>query len=406
MIWDAQKVGKVLNKDEDIYGGWDAWAEMCRAPFQLDTDMIFLPVLSGDGDHYSCVCINFLTEQIDYLDNRKYDDPIETLPYGGIARISANIMGKYLVSKGLSKGAKVSGFKIVNIEFSWQGQGYSRNDCGVFMMLHMMFYRGSPFECDLGKEDAMSLYRAEIAATLVLCDINSIREDILTRVGFFKTTAGHPLTRKLNAVKRKTDGDIGPESTKRARVTESEKPVMVVTPVAMRIPSGQALSAVKSHPRGKGDGLGCSLDCGRGGLNTNVVSKLLRGNQALIKDIKIKRKHVANYCLLDDHTYDEREQLVWYTRHATLRRKDIMSLMPKNLMSLDVIECWSILMNHLEKEEYGDHMRMSFFGIRHMDLLLRILGTFEQPGTQSTKNYDDTARSGTPSSATATAPLT
>ncbi|XP_074265720.1 uncharacterized protein LOC141588164 [Silene latifolia] len=162
MIWDAQKLGKVLNKDEDIYGGWDSWAEMCRAPFQLDTDMIFLPVLSGDGDHYSCVCINFLTEQIDYLDNRKYDDPIETLPYGGIARISANIMGKYLVSKGLSKGAKVSGFKIVNIEFSWQGQGYSRNDCGVFMMLHMMFYRGSPFQCDLGKEDAMSLYRLEI----------------------------------------------------------------------------------------------------------------------------------------------------------------------------------------------------------------------------------------------------
>ncbi|XP_074294045.1 uncharacterized protein LOC141621416 [Silene latifolia] len=72
-----------------------------------------------------------------------------------------------------------------------------------------------------------------------------------------------------------------------------------------------------------------------------------------------------------------------------LRRKDIMSLMPENLMSLDVIECWSILMNHLEKEEYGDQMRMSFFGIRHMDLLLRMLGTFEQPGTQSDSNYDD-----------------
>ncbi|XP_074288275.1 uncharacterized protein LOC141613440 [Silene latifolia] len=177
---------------------------LSSSPFQLDSDMIFLPVLSGDGDHYSCVCINFLTEQLEYLDNRKYDEDLEKLPYGGIALITVALMGKYLVSKGLSKGSKVADFKLVNIQFSWQKVGYSRNDCDVYMMLTMMFYFGNLFECGLGKTVNMNLFRAEIAATLVLCDINKEREDVLRRVDAFKEVASHPPTINLDANKRKT----------------------------------------------------------------------------------------------------------------------------------------------------------------------------------------------------------
>ncbi|XP_074288407.1 uncharacterized protein LOC141613568 [Silene latifolia] len=81
---------------------------------------VFVPVSTGDEDHYSCICINFLSEQIEYLDNRSYEDDLLKLPYGGIARITADAMGKYMAYKGLDKGKRVEGFPFVNIKFNWE----------------------------------------------------------------------------------------------------------------------------------------------------------------------------------------------------------------------------------------------------------------------------------------------
>ncbi|XP_074297487.1 uncharacterized protein LOC141628216 [Silene latifolia] len=99
---------------------------------------VFVPVSTGDEDHYSCICINFLSEQIEYLDNRSYEDDLLKLPYGGIARITADAMGKYMAYKGLDKGKKVEGFPFVNIKFNWQGAGHTANDCGLYVMVHML----------------------------------------------------------------------------------------------------------------------------------------------------------------------------------------------------------------------------------------------------------------------------
>ncbi|XP_074288773.1 uncharacterized protein LOC141613932 [Silene latifolia] len=62
------------------------------------------------------------------------------------------------------------------------GAGHSVNDSwSACVMVHMFFvHRGEPFDCTLGTKESNDLMRAEIAATLVLGDINEDREDVLS----------------------------------------------------------------------------------------------------------------------------------------------------------------------------------------------------------------------------------
>ncbi|XP_074299782.1 uncharacterized protein LOC141630949 [Silene latifolia] len=152
--------------------------------------MVFIPILSGNNDHYSCACINFVSEQIEYLDNRRYDDDFEKLPYFGISRIACDLMGAYLESKGFVRGSKVAGFKFVNVEFKWQGTGYSAFDCGVYMMIHMLLFNGKLFDCALGEMDVLNLVRAEVVSILILSDHNKVRESVRSRITQFRDKYG------------------------------------------------------------------------------------------------------------------------------------------------------------------------------------------------------------------------
>ncbi|XP_074291134.1 uncharacterized protein LOC141617901 [Silene latifolia] len=160
--------------------------EFLIARFDKNSFFVFIPVLSGNNDHYICACINFASEQIEYLDNRSYDDDFEKLPYFGIARIACDLMGKFLESKGIAKVSKVSEFNFVNVEFKWQGRGYSRFDCGLYMMIHMLLFCGKPFDCALGERDVINLIRAEVVSILVLSDVNKVREDVRQMISQFK----------------------------------------------------------------------------------------------------------------------------------------------------------------------------------------------------------------------------
>lgn len=202
-------------------------------------------------------------------------------------------MGKYLVSKGIEKGAKVSEFKLVNVAFRWQGVGYNANDCGVYLMLHMLLYCGSPFDCRLGEIDTNDLSRAEIAAILILSDLNKCRDDVLSRVASFreqikKTAHSYKTPPQKIDPKRNIDDEAECEVTyKRQRRSST---------------IDEPLSVLSSRRRGKGDGLGSSLDFGKiSGTDTLVVSNFLRNNQTLFKNVRDLRKHVADYCFLDDN---------------------------------------------------------------------------------------------------------
>lgn len=220
-------------------------------------------------------------------------------------------MGKYMVSKGLDKGSKVSEFKLVNVPFAWQGVGYSAMDCGTYLMIHMLLYAGKPFDHGgLGSVEGMNLYRAEIAAILALSDINQSRQDVLNAAKTFKDgklidtaasskTGSFKTPAQSTAPKRSRDNNTG-QSAKRPRLSKSSLKTPDAKGNVVNSPES-GLSAIRSRTRGKGDGLGCSLNCGVVDLTTLVISKTLRNNQSILKDVPNLRKHVADYCFFDEN---------------------------------------------------------------------------------------------------------
>ncbi|KAK9678252.1 hypothetical protein RND81_11G199000 [Saponaria officinalis] len=85
---------------------------------------------------------------------------------------------------------------------------------------------------------------------------------------------------------------------------------------------------------------------------------------SLFKNVKDWRKHVADYCFLDDGDLLKEEALVEYGTNATLQREDLLTMLPSRLTSSAVIDCWAMLLNMIESEENKNQM-MAFFGLRH-----------------------------------------
>ncbi|KAH9612207.1 hypothetical protein KSS87_018858, partial [Heliosperma pusillum] len=131
------------------------------------------------------------------------------------------------------------------------------------------------------------------------------------------------------------EAETGPSEEKRPRLSDSEPKTPVAT-TAAHSKSITSLSAVKSRPRGGGDGLGCTIDCGVADIAILVVAKPLRNNQYLYKDVTYLRKHTADYCFVDDYCIvddidcNPRECLADYGRNARLTRDDIMSMLPED----------------------------------------------------------------------------
>ncbi|KAK9682210.1 hypothetical protein RND81_10G058200 [Saponaria officinalis] len=185
-------------------------------------------------------------------------------------------------------------------------------------------------------------------------------------------TVHHPLEQQSVSALTWT----GEGTCKRRRTSTTNRATLVAAIVNFQ-PNGP-LSPLSSKRRGKGDGLGCSLDCGQTtGASLLVVSNFLRNNMALFRNIKDWRKHVAGYCFLDDGDLPITEDLVEYGPNARLQRNDILSMLPNRLTSSSVIECWALLLNKIESED-NQTQRMAFFGLRHTEFLNRMMETSTQ----------------------------
>ncbi|KAH9613761.1 hypothetical protein KSS87_010289 [Heliosperma pusillum] len=165
------------------------------------------------------------------------------------------------------------------------------------------------------------------------------------------------------------EAETGPPKEKRPRLSDSEPKTPVAT-TAAHSNSIITLSDVKSRPRGGGDGLGCTIDCGLADVAILVVAKPLRNNQYLYKDVTYLQKHTADYCFVDDIDCNPRD--------------DIMSMLPEVKTSSNVIECWSKLLNKIESDEY-EVPRMAFFGIRHTDAVMCLKDSKDQSTPSNTQ---------------------
>ncbi|KAK9698269.1 hypothetical protein RND81_08G092600 [Saponaria officinalis] len=279
--------GQIENLKKEIFAAWDIWSTVGAQKTKVESDLVFLPLLTGG--HYFCVYINFKVETVDFLDNRVYKKFGES-KYRKLANLTARTFGSYLQMNGIEKGEKVRTFPIVNREFKWQSTDENL-DCGLFMMIHMMFYYGRIFDCDLKDEKKRELYRAEVAPMLIMSDYNENRDETMKTINkFSEQNESH----ELNIFEAREERSEGADATKKDEVTPASK---------IQGKESSPTSVLGSHKRGESDGLGCTYDCGLADDKVLVVSKFMRSNQALCSNLLRLRKEVVDYYLLDDHTF-------------------------------------------------------------------------------------------------------
>ncbi|KAH9614305.1 hypothetical protein KSS87_012912, partial [Heliosperma pusillum] len=175
---DDEDDGEMKKYRAEVFSTWDMWSGIYDEPLNLNAEMVFVHLLYEQ--HYFCVCIDFVREKLFYLDNRCYDD-FNEMAFAYMTDVVANAYAEYLVSKGTENAEKVKEFMTINVPFDWQTREQDL-DYGVFMMLHMMFFYGDIFDCELYNVQKRDLYRGEVAATLILSDFNGDRSEILERV--------------------------------------------------------------------------------------------------------------------------------------------------------------------------------------------------------------------------------
>jgi len=210
----------------------------------------------------------------------------------------ADLFGEYMFTNGMVRGQDVCKFKLVNIPFCWQVHhslaGYT--DCGVYLMMHMLFYNGKQFDCDLVNKKSRSLYRAEITAILVLSDLNINRPLLLESVDAFEgfkqgLLPGLVLKRKQEDQNRLLRILLGPYEDIYVKTTKSSV-----------LGSRKRLSK-KHENNGLDDGLGCSLQCTPRNKSLVLVSKYMREYKKEFEHLLFLRKLALDYCFLTDHTF-------------------------------------------------------------------------------------------------------
>ncbi|KAK9740534.1 hypothetical protein RND81_03G042500 [Saponaria officinalis] len=293
---------------------------------------VFLPLLLEQ--HYFCICIDFKREKIFYLDNRSYEEDFKHTEYGYLANCAANTFADYLCSKGNRSALRSRIYPMENVPFHWQSDDINL-DCGLFMMFHMLFFVGELFECDLHDKKKRELYRAEVAATLVLSDMNENRTEFLEKVKGLEEIKATLLPKLLrNRERRKQRKKGGTGEKKNVQTPKSKIKVMVQD-------GGEdgSASVVGSSRRGISDGLGCTFNCGVANDKILLVSKFMRANQALFAKMLTLRKEVLDYCLLDNHILPLNEIVAVFSDRRHLLREDILSMRPTvhvNALSLNV----------------------------------------------------------------------
>jgi len=195
----------------------------------------------------------------------------------------------------MPRGEHVQRFNLVNIPFKWQVH-YSlagTTDCGVYVMMHMLFYNGQDFDCDLFSGRSRSLYRAEIVAILLLSDVNKCRSSLLDSVEAFEDRKeallpGLILKRKEEDEKRLLRLLLGAYENISTKTTPSS-----------------VLGSRKRHSKNSAndDGLGCTLPLVSCDKSTVLLSKYMKEHKKEFEHVLFLRRLALDYCFLTDHTF-------------------------------------------------------------------------------------------------------
>ncbi|KAH9612578.1 hypothetical protein KSS87_009729 [Heliosperma pusillum] len=262
---------------QKLFDTWDEFVSKSTVPCNWKANLIFVWMVWED--HYLCVCINFTSEMVEVLDNTKYDKWEETTIYKATDLLASH-MSDYLEEKGDERAVELVGFPVVHIKFNWKTYEENNIESGNFLMMHMIRYEGEIFEADLKSKVYRRYYWAEMAAALLLADINEERTHLINRVKELSATKDEikkevkPKRGKTGTVKEKKgvaeeEGEKVNSPTKNTEILVLYNPPRQYHTVHGDIDDGEpkrvfkrykrlAHSRGRGHGRGRGRGRNCS----------------------------------------------------------------------------------------------------------------------------------------------------
>ncbi|KAH9617061.1 hypothetical protein KSS87_021882, partial [Heliosperma pusillum] len=107
--------------------------------------------------------------------------------------------------KDIIKESDCADFEVRDVKFDWKKKEPNDDESGCFMLYTMTQYEGTEFKSDLGVKVSRRSYCAEIAASLMLADMNQYRNFVLENVKKQELKKPHILSVVSNARKYKVN---------------------------------------------------------------------------------------------------------------------------------------------------------------------------------------------------------
>ncbi|KAL3644219.1 hypothetical protein CASFOL_012151 [Castilleja foliolosa] len=157
-----------------VRGCWDQWVKnMGDSANWASFDFIFIPIWIAE--HFFAVVVNLVEQKVQNLDNMMHSK-LKNALYENIQKTVKSQMTIFLEEKEHPKAGDIEQYVVEDVRFAWKGCAGANGDCGIFLMNHMEFFRGHPYEnpCLKNCADRRSL-RAKYCATLLLSDANDMK---------------------------------------------------------------------------------------------------------------------------------------------------------------------------------------------------------------------------------------
>ncbi|KAK9663633.1 hypothetical protein RND81_O263700 [Saponaria officinalis] len=126
-------------------------------------------------------CWSLLLNRIESEENE-----VPRMAFFGIRQMTS-AMSDYLETKGVDRGSDVISFVQRKIDLKFKNSSPTVTESGCITMMHMLIYEGDPFEHpDLQRKIGRRYLVTQMASTLVLADINTVRGDVRRKVKKFE----------------------------------------------------------------------------------------------------------------------------------------------------------------------------------------------------------------------------
>ncbi|XP_021767708.1 uncharacterized protein LOC110732101 [Chenopodium quinoa] len=204
---------KVANTDsntQDIDKLFDIWSRWLFIPcndFDIaNVELIFVPILLNE--HFFLIVVNLKEEKLQFIDNMSYDTKYMS-EVEKFSDVLSDMLSTFLDQRLPQSNDSVKNMIEYTLEspsVNWKSGKQKNNDSGIYTMVSMLYFDGADvFDCDVLKTvSTRRTLRAQIAATLVLSDMNIVRDEVLEKLSEFRLIRSQVAKEVFDGIKKKT----------------------------------------------------------------------------------------------------------------------------------------------------------------------------------------------------------